>query len=100
MEYKVRLLPKANVDLVEIDANLADFPQKARRLFLALDKQLALLREMPQMYPVYEDVPAFRKMVVLDFLVFYTVDDAAREILIHRMRPGRMDYYETMSEEE
>jgi plasmid stabilization system protein ParE len=43
------------------------------------------------MYPVYEDVPLYRKMVVLDYLVFYIVNEQKRRVDIHRIISGRMD---------
>lgn len=100
MEYKVRLLTKANVDIVEIDISLMDYPKKAERFFRAFDKQIGLIKEMPEMYPAYEELPQLRKMVLLDFLVFYSFNKDEREILIHRIRPSRMDYYRHLTEDE
>jgi plasmid stabilization system protein ParE len=89
--FKIRYLPLADVDLIEIDERLCNAPVKASKFFAALDKQTALLADMPYLYPVYEDVPPYRKMVVLDYLVFYIVDEQNNRVDIHRIISGRMD---------
>ena len=81
----------ADLDLVEIDETLANAPHKAAKFFSSLDKQAFLLKTMPLMYPIYDDVPFYRKMVVLDYLVFYTVNESAETIDIHRIIYARMD---------
>lgn len=90
MRYRIRFLPLADLDLLEIDANLEKYPVKASRFFETLDKQILRLADMPMIYPVYEDVPAYRKMTVDDYLVFYVVNDETKMIDIHRIINGRM----------
>ena len=46
---------------------------------------------MPYMYPVYEDIPPFRKAVVGKYLVFYTVDDDKKLVQIHHILRGAWD---------
>jgi plasmid stabilization system protein ParE len=90
-KYKIRYLPVADLDLVEIDEGLSNFRVKASKFFATLEKQTAQLAKMPLMYPVYDDVPLYRKMIVLDYLVFYTVNEEKKRVDIHRIINGRMD---------
>ena len=91
MRYKLRYLPAADLDLMEIDEQLSQFPVKASKFFSLLDKQTSKLKDTPLMYPVYDDVPLYRKMVVLDYLVFYIVNEAKKNVDVHRVINGRMD---------
>jgi len=92
MSYEITFLPSANHDLAEIlETQLAFSTNKAKNLLNTLEKQLEALAEMPRMYPEYERQPEYRKMVVLDVIVFYVPDDKNKEIVIHRIIPGRMD---------
>ena len=43
------------------------------------------------MYVKYEDNTAYRKMVALDYLVFYKVLEAERIVEIHRVLYGMRD---------
>jgi plasmid stabilization system protein ParE len=42
------------------------------------------------MYPVYENNPGYRKIVIGNYLVFYTVDEK-KTVEIHRILPGIRD---------
>lgn len=92
MAYKLRYLPGFNMELAEIlEAQLLFSVNKAQELMDTLEHQLEHLRDNPRMYEAYENYPPYRKMVVLDFLVFYTVNDEEGLIEAHRIIPGRMD---------
>ncbi len=43
------------------------------------------------MYPVYDNFPAFRKISIEDYLVFYAVKKQAGVIEVHRLISARMD---------
>jgi len=49
MKYKVSYLPIANMDIFIIDAALADYPNKAVRIFKEMEKKIADLEDMPYM---------------------------------------------------
>jgi len=91
MKYKVKYLPVANLDIMEVDEQLSQFPVKAAKFFSLLDKQASNLSDMPKMYPVYDDWAEYRRMVVLDYLVFYIIDETRKVVEIHRIINGRMD---------
>ncbi len=98
-KHRLRYLPMADLDLVEIDETLSQAPVKAAKFFSSLDKQAYLLTKMPFMYPIYDEMPVYRKMVVLDYLVFYTVNEKAATIDVHRIINGRMDVKSRLSVE-
>ena len=91
MKYKVKNLPIANQDLVAIDKALEEYPNKAGRLFQEIHKKLKQLEDMPHMWPQYSHNMKYRKMVLEDYLLFYQVDDGAREVRVYRILYGKMD---------
>ena len=92
MGYKIRYLPLAKDNVREIKQYLARFyPNTPKRFTASLKNALEGLKTMPYMYPAYEKLPPFRKMVVARYLVFYTVDDEQKLITIHRVLPGSWD---------
>jgi plasmid stabilization system protein ParE len=53
---------------------------------------------MPYMYPAYEYFPDYRKIVIGNYLAFYTVNEEDKTIEIHRILPGIWDlsqYFES-----
>jgi plasmid stabilization system protein ParE len=91
-EYEVSFLSPAYEDLAAAIKNISQFSNNASEKFLDdLDRQTAYLQTMPKMYPVDEDHPPYRKMVLRDYLVYYSVDDDRRIAEIYRILPARMD---------
>jgi plasmid stabilization system protein ParE len=78
-------------DVVQVVHGLEDYPEKAARVFAKLDKVLLNLAVMPEMFPIYDDFPIFRKIVIEDYLVFYTFDRMSGLIEIHRLLYGGVD---------
>lgn len=91
MRYKLAYLPSFNRDIILAEANFIDFPNKAAALFGSLDKKLRNLADMPNMYPVFEQYPNYRKMVLLDYIVLYAVVEEEKSIYLHRLLPGKTD---------
>ncbi len=91
MKYKIDYISTFYADVVQVDNYLAEHPRKAARLFSRLDKILGSLVNMPEMYPLYEDFPAFRKITIEDYLVFYTIEKHNSVIEVHRLINARMD---------
>jgi addiction module RelE/StbE family toxin len=81
--------------LEELDAILAYlrqfYPGTSKRFSAALKEKLMALRNMPYMYPAYDKSPAYRKMGVSNYLVFYQVNDAEQTIVVHRILHGSRD---------
>ena len=91
MKYRVKYLSIANMDILAIDEVLAEYPNKAKRIFQEMDKKLQLLEDMPHMWPYYGDKMKYRKMILEDYLLFYLVDDEVKEVKVYRVLYARMD---------
>jgi len=97
MTYRVIYLERARQDMREIVTYLAQFYASTARNFVdRLKKQVELLKTMPYMNPVYEDVPFFRRMIVGDYLLFYSVDEVREAVVIHRIFHHSRDIREHM----
>jgi plasmid stabilization system protein ParE len=91
MKYKVEYLSIADRDIVTMSEALADYPNKARRIFQEMEKKLILLEDMPYMWPVYQCKPEYRKMVLEDHLLFYTIDEVEHRVKVYRILYDKMD---------
>jgi len=89
MRYEAEYIISARIDVAEIRNNLSRYyPSTPKKFLKALKKNIEILRDNPLLYPVYEWNPAYRKMPVLDFVVFYKVFDEKRTVEIHRVLYG------------
>ncbi|MCL2153990.1 MAG: type II toxin-antitoxin system RelE/ParE family toxin [Oscillospiraceae bacterium] len=98
MSYKIEYISTFHFDVQSVADFLAEYPSKAARIFAKADRSISNLKEMPEMYPVYQDVPSFRFIVVEDYLVFYKLIQESRIVEVHRLIYGRMDIAEHMQE--
>lgn len=94
-EYKVKIYPAAEQDLIDIVDYLNTLSkQAALRYYDLLTKEIAGLSVMPDRYPHPRDLAltakGYRYLVVKDYLVFYIVADDT--VQIHRILYGRRDY--------
>ena len=90
--YKVEYLPPATADILEIEAYLYELsPTAADRFTETLLEKTATLEEYPLIYPVYENDPYFRRMVIMDHLLFYSVDEKRSLVVVHRVIYGKRD---------
>ena len=94
IKYRIEYISTFYFDVLDVESNLKEYPQKAKRLFEKLDSKLLYLVEHPEMYPIYDDFPAFRRVVIEDYLVFYSINDNIIEI--HRLICGRMNVIEQL----
>ena len=84
MTYKIKYLPLAVQDLNEIARYLSGFyPKTARRVLKELREKITKLGDTPKMCEVYRLDPAYRRMVVDQYLVFYRVTDENKIVEIH-----------------
>jgi len=91
MKYKVRFGLSFHKDVVSMTDYLEDYPEKAERILSQLDRVASMLTNMPELYPVYDILPIFRKIAIEDYLVFYTVDKLHHIVSIYRLLYGGMD---------
>jgi len=88
---KLEYISTFYTDIADAATFLEDYPQKAKRIFEKMDCRIGNLVDNPEMYPIYDDFPDFRKIVVEDYLVFYTINESAGIIEVHRLIYGKMD---------
>jgi len=87
---KIEYLNSARIDVAEIRNHLFQYyPSTPLKFLNTLKKSVETLSDNPLLYPVYEWNPAYRKMPVLDYLVFYKVFEAEQTIEIHRILYGK-----------
>ena len=76
MTYKIKYLPLAVQDLNDIARYLSGFyPKTASRVLKELREKITKLGDTPKMCEIYRLDPAYRRMVVDQYLVFYRVND-------------------------
>ena len=89
MKYEVVYLEPAMVDIREIRAYLSQFyPHTPEKFLVAMKQGIERLCDNPYIYAEYAGNPAYRKMAVLDYLVFYKVFDQEKVVEIHRILYG------------
>jgi len=91
MTYRLEYISTFHADVLQLAVSLHEYPSKAERILFKLDKILKRLVDMPEMYPVYEEFPIFRKIAIEDYLVFYVVNSYSKLIEVHRLLYGKMD---------
>ena len=89
MTYKIKYLPLAVQGLNDIARYLSGFyPKTARRVLKELREKITKLGDTPKMCEVYRLDPAYRRLVVDQYLVFYRVNDENKIVEIHRVLRG------------
>lgn len=92
MKYRVEYIELAMDDVSDIKSYLSRFyPKTPERFLTTLKRAVENLCENPYMYAEYADNPAYRKMPVLDYLVFYKVLEQKAVVEIHRVLYGMRD---------
>jgi len=101
MRYRAEYIEPAKRDVSGIKDYLSQFYPSTPLKFLAAIKQgIENLRDNPFICPEYEDNPAYRRMVVLDYLVFYKVFEVTGIIEIHRVLHGKRNIKEHLPKSE
>lgn len=89
MAYKIKYLTLAVQDLNDTARYLSGFyPKTASRVLKEMREKSARPGDNPKMCEIYPLDPAYRKMVVDQYLVFYRVNEDAEIIEIHRVLRG------------
>ncbi|MCL2048662.1 MAG: type II toxin-antitoxin system RelE/ParE family toxin [Defluviitaleaceae bacterium] len=90
-KYRLEYISTFHADIVAVSQFLDEYPTKAARLFAKIDRLVKALAEMPELYPIYADMPSYRFITVEDYLVFYNVNKQERVVELRRLLYGRMD---------
>lgn len=89
MIYKIRYLPKAKNDIIEIGEHFSQFcPSVSQNFFYELNKKINLLQKTPYIGQKYEK---YRKLVVKNYLVFYIVNLEVSSIDVYRILHQKRD---------
>jgi len=84
--YSVAHLPKAIDDIFDIEEYLySHSPTAADRFTEMLDECVGDIAEHPYMWPIYEKDSFFRRMIIGDYVLFYSVDEKRKLLVIHRI---------------
>jgi toxin ParE1/3/4 len=95
MKYKIRYLPAAEQDMVDILEYIRrDNPSAASKLINAIDETISRLEGFPHMGVIPNDLRLkslnYRMLIIDNYLVFYVVKDCIVEI--RRILHGRRKY--------
>jgi addiction module RelE/StbE family toxin len=92
LKYKVRFSTYAKEDKEEIKIYLSKFyPGTPRRFIALLKEQIAILKENPYLHPEYPENTNYRRMLVGNYIVFYKVNDAEKQLDIYRILRASWD---------
>ena len=103
MEYNLRITDRALDDMAAIHKHIAEIllePQTALNMIDLLEESINKLRHMPHSRPVVTDarlsLVGYRKLVVKNYIVFFTVDNKASIVNIERVLYGRRDWVQIL----
>jgi len=92
MSCRVTFSDAAKHDMDNIEEFLSQYyPSTARNFFALLKDKVLNLESFPLLYPEYEYDSFFRKMVVDDYLLFYSVDETQNLVIVHRIFHSKRD---------
>lgn len=86
MSYHTKILDTGEQDIKAIEEYLIRYsPNAVRKFFESMKERIHTLRTMPLICPEYEHDPFFRRMVLGDYLLFYSVDEKRKLVIVHRI---------------
>jgi len=97
--YNVLVTPSADKDLDEIFSYVSEellVPNTALKLIDTLYEALYSLSDMPKRNPLSRDTflakQGFHVLYVESYLVFYTVDEPEKQVVVHRVLYAKRNY--------
>lgn len=92
MKYKVVILESAVQQIKEIKNYLEPLSgQAAVRIPQQIMKQISALEDRAMMYQVYEKNPAYRRLFVENYTVFYRILDEEETVKVYQVLHSMMD---------
>ena len=92
MKNRPKLLKLAERDLDEIlEYKSLFYPGTAGRFIEDFEDVLDNITTFPFMYPVYENNPRYRRVVINEYLLFYRVLDDKQSVRVYRILHGKRD---------
>lgn len=97
--YTLRWLDTSKEDVRTIVRYLAQYSVgSARRFSEELKEQTKILTEFPARFPVFDRIPALRKMVVGKAVVFYSIQEELLRVDIIHVAYGGQDVDRLLNE--
>ncbi|MCL1806498.1 MAG: type II toxin-antitoxin system RelE/ParE family toxin [Oscillospiraceae bacterium] len=92
MKYYTNLSDDAKVDIKNAVSYLSQFyPGTPLRFKVRLQKTRSNIKENPFMYPKYERDKRYRRAVIGDYIMLYTVNEESKAVQIYRILRGSLD---------
>jgi len=92
LKYTVRFSPFAKEDKNHIKTYLSKFyPETPRRFTASLKEHIENLKDNPYIYPEYQENTNYRRMFVSNYIVFYKINEAEKQIDIYRILRATWD---------
>ena len=92
MKYKIQYSVFAKEDVKEIKNYLEQFyPSTPQKFMEEWKKHVELIKINPRLHEVYESNPTYRKMVILNYVVFYRIKEKEKIILLYRVLHGKQN---------
>ena len=98
-KYKIKITPKANDDLDEIYSYIAKElvnETAAENLMDKIEEKIMRLRDFPFSCSYVEDEvlknKGYRKLIIDSYIVFYTVDETEKKVVVMRILYGKQKY--------
>lgn len=97
--YNLQFLPLAQSDLVGIVRYIADDlhnKEAAQKLADEIIKATETLTDFPYAFPAYTAIRPtkneYRKLIVQNYMIFYTVDEKTKTVTVSRVVYAKRDY--------
>jgi len=99
-EYKIKIAVRAEQDLREIHAYIAKNLKEPAKMLDKIEAEIQTLRQMPQRHALERDEQLkqrnLRKLIVENYLVFYTAGEKAGTVHIVRILYAGRDWFKLL----
>ena len=97
--YRVKITENARRDLRDTYSYInkeLKVPEAAQRFYIDTLNSIYTLDKMPECYPIVRDErlaeKGYRQMLVKNHIVFYTIDNEKKIVIVMRILYGRRDW--------
>jgi len=98
-KYKIAVSEPAENDLRDIVRYISSqlsAPMTALKMMDAFEEAIARLANMPKGYPLVSDerlnAMNYRKLIVKNYIIFFTIDDPSKSVNVERILYARRDW--------
>ena len=90
MRYKLKYTAYFNRDAAKLEKALKEHSNMSRRIFQEMERKIEGLKDNPFAYPVFRE-SKYRRVNLEGHALFYTVDEARREVKLYYLFYAKMD---------